>query len=65
MENVCHKVTTRQFREHLSEVIERAMHGGERIGVTRRGKLAAVIVSVRDFQALKEMDHISSEKETK
>ena len=28
------------------------MYGGERIGVTRNGKLAAVVVSIADLEAL-------------
>ncbi len=32
------------------------MYAGERIGVTRNGKLAAVVVSVADFEALEEFE---------
>jgi len=32
------------------------MYGGERIGVTRNGKLAAVVVGVADFEALEELE---------
>ena len=35
-----------QAKQKLSELVERAS-GGERIGITRRGKLAAMIVPVR------------------
>ena len=40
------KVGLFEAKQKLSELVERAS-GGERIGVTRRGKLAAVIVSAR------------------
>lgn len=32
------------------------MYAGERIGVTRNGKLAAVVVSVADVEALEEFE---------
>ena len=35
-----------EAKQKLSELVERAS-GGEKIGITRRGKLAAVIVSAR------------------
>ncbi len=52
METVTTEVTTRELRGRLSDVLGRAMYGGERIGVTRNGKLAAVVVSVEDVEAL-------------
>lgn len=45
-------MTTRELREQLADVLGRAMYAGERIGVTRNGKLAAVVVSVDDLEAL-------------
>jgi prevent-host-death family protein len=55
-ETMSSEVTTRELRNHLSDVLGRAMYGGERIGVTRNGKLAAVVVSVEDFEALEELE---------
>jgi prevent-host-death family protein len=52
MDSVTSEVTTRERRGQLSEVLGRAMYGGERIGVTRNGKLAAVVVSVADLESL-------------
>lgn len=46
------QVSTRQLREQLSDVLSRAMYAGERIGVTRNGKLSAVVISVEDLAAL-------------
>jgi prevent-host-death family protein len=40
------KVGLFEAKQKLSELVERAS-GGEKIGITRRGKLAAVIVSAR------------------
>ncbi|MCW2584093.1 MAG: hypothetical protein JWQ53_2883 [Klenkia sp.] len=36
----------------MSAVLGRAMYGGERIGVTRNGTLAAVVVGVADLEDL-------------
>lgn len=50
------EVTTRELRSHLSDVLGRAMYAGERVGVTRNGKLAAYVVSVEDLEALEEFE---------
>jgi prevent-host-death family protein len=52
MDTVTSEVSTRELRSQLSDVIGRTMYAGERIGVTRNGKLAAVVVSVADLEAL-------------
>jgi len=52
MDTVTTEISTRELRTHLSDVLGRAMYAGERIGVTRNGKLAAVVVSVADVEAL-------------
>lgn len=50
------EVTTRELRSKLSDVLGRAMYGGERIGVTRNGKLVAVVISPDDLEALEEFE---------
>ena len=50
------KVSTRELRSQLSDVLGRTMYAGERIGVTRNGKLAAVMISVADFEALEDLE---------
>lgn len=50
------EVTTRELRSQLSEVLGRAKYAGERIGVTRNGRLAAVIVGIEDLEALEEYE---------
>ena len=59
MDTVSNEVSTRELRAQLSDVLGRAMYAGERIGVTRNGKLAAVVISVADLEALEafEMAH--------
>jgi len=43
-----------EAKQKLSELIERASEG-EQIGITRRGKLAAMIVPARNEVSLKEV----------
>ena len=50
------KVSTRELRSQLSDVLGRTMYAGERIGVTRNGKLAAVMISVADFEVLEDLE---------
>ena len=49
MDTVTSEVTTRELRGQLADVLGRAMYAGERIGVTRNGKLAAVVIGVGDL----------------
>lgn len=56
METVRRLVTASELRSQLSDVLERTMDAGERVGVTRHGKLVAVIVSVADLEALEEYE---------
>lgn len=56
MDTVTSEVSTRELRSQLSDVLGRTMYAGERIGVTRNGKLAAVLVSVADMEALEEFE---------
>lgn len=48
------KVGLPEAKKRLSELVERAA-GGEEIGITRRGKLTAVIVPTRPQVSLKEI----------
>lgn len=43
-----------EAKQKLSELVDRASQG-ERIGITKRGKLAAVIVPAKDKPNLKEI----------
>lgn len=52
METVTTEVSTRELRNQLSDVLGRAMYAGERIGVTRNGKLAAVVIGIADLEEL-------------
>lgn len=52
MKTLTNTVTTRELRGDLSDVLSRAKYGSERIGITRNGKLAAVVISPEDLEAL-------------
>jgi prevent-host-death family protein len=56
VDTISHEVSTRDLRGQLSEVLGRAMYGHERIGVTRNGKLAAVVLGVDDLELLEELE---------
>ncbi|MGL5816146.1 MAG: type II toxin-antitoxin system Phd/YefM family antitoxin [Phycicoccus sp.] len=56
METVTTEVTIRELRSHLADVLGRATYGRERVGITRNGKLTAVVVSVDDLEALEEFE---------
>lgn len=56
MDTVTSEVSTRELREQLSDVLGRTMYGHERVGITRNGKLAAVLIGVEDLQALEEFE---------
>lgn len=56
MESLTRKVSTRELRAELSDVLGRVMYAGERIGVTCNGRLAAVVVGVADIEALEEFE---------
>ena len=46
----------RELRSQLWDVLGRAMYAGDRIGVTRNGKLAAVVIGVADLEALEALE---------
>jgi prevent-host-death family protein len=43
-----------EAKQKLSEIVERASEG-ERIGITRRGKLAAVVIPARSETSIQEI----------
>lgn len=49
-------ISVADLRAGLSEAINRAAFGHERIGITRRGKVAAVLISVDDLERLEELE---------
>ena len=45
-----------EAKQKLSEIVERASEG-ERIGITRRGKLAALVIPAQSDTSLEEIFH--------
>jgi prevent-host-death family protein len=48
---------SRALRDDLSEVVSRVSFGHERVGITRHGKLAAVLIGVEDLELLEELEN--------
>ena len=49
-------VTTVQVRENLSEILNRAAYGQERIIVTRHGKALVAVVPIEDLEELERLE---------
>jgi len=45
-----------EARERLGDLVNEALYKGERIGICRKGKLAAVLVSGEDAQLLEDLE---------
>lgn len=56
MNTLDRSVTTVALREELAAVVGRVSYANERIGVTRHGKLAAVVISVEDLELLEALE---------
>jgi len=56
MDTLVSTLTTREARSQFSEVLGRVQFGDDRIGITRNGKLAAVVVSVGDLESLEQFE---------
>ncbi|WP_405219121.1 type II toxin-antitoxin system prevent-host-death family antitoxin [Agrococcus sp. Ld7] len=56
MKSVNRSISSRELRDGLSDVVGRVSYGRERIGVTRHGKLAAVVISVEDLELLEDLE---------
>lgn len=57
MVSVSKQVGTRVLRDELSDVVARVSYRGERIGVTKNGRLAAVMISVDDLELLEALEN--------
>ncbi|MEN2742755.1 type II toxin-antitoxin system Phd/YefM family antitoxin [Microbacterium sp. X-17] len=49
-------ISARDLRQDLAAVVGRAEFGHERLGITRHGKLAAVMISVEDLELLEQLE---------
>ena len=57
-------VPVREFRTHLAELLEEVADRREHVTVTRRGRPAAVLVPVAEYEALEETAEILSDEPT-
>ena len=56
MNTVSSSVSARELRADLSSVVGRVAFGHERIGLTRNGKLIAVVIGVDDLELLEQLE---------
>jgi prevent-host-death family protein len=56
MAAITQSVSVADLRTGLSDAINRAAYGHERVGITRRGKVAAVLISVEDLERLEALE---------
>ncbi len=56
MAAVTQSISVAELRTGLSDTINRAAYGHERVGITRRGKVAAVLISVEDLERLEQLE---------
>ncbi len=57
-------VPVREFRTHLAELLDEVADRREHVTVTRRGRPAAVLVPVDEYEALEETAEILSDEES-
>ena len=57
MVSLSRNIGARELRHDLADVVARVSYGGERIGVTRNGRLAAVMISVDDLELLEQLEN--------
>ncbi|MCU6480113.1 prevent-host-death family protein [Arthrobacter silviterrae] len=56
MTEISSTMSVAELRAGLSDAISRATFGHERIGITRRGKVAAVLIGPEDLEMLERLE---------
>ena len=56
MNTISRSVPSRDLRDKLADILGGVTYGSERVGVTRHGKLTAVVISVDDLELLEELE---------
>ncbi|MFJ2368250.1 type II toxin-antitoxin system prevent-host-death family antitoxin [Microbacterium sp. NPDC087665] len=56
MITISRSVPSKDLRDSLADVLGGVAYGAERVGVTRHGKLTAVVISVEDLELLEELE---------
>lgn len=50
------EVAMSEAREQIAELVNRVLYSGERIAITRHGKVVCALISVGDLEELEEID---------
>jgi prevent-host-death family protein len=56
-------VTLTEFKQNLSELVNRAAYGNLRIELVSRGKVKAVLVSLEDLRRLEALEQVQNQRE--
>lgn len=56
MNSISRSIPSKDLRDHLADVLGGVAYGSERVGVTRHGKLTAVVISVDDLALLEQLE---------
>lgn len=57
-------VPVREFRSHLADLLDEVADRREHVTITRHGRPSAVLVPVREYEALEETAEILSDEDT-
>ena len=58
-------ISVSELKDRLSEILNRAAFGGERIVVKSRGKPKAAVISIDDLELLEELEDIQAVREAR
>lgn len=56
MTSLSRSIASKDLRDNLADVLGGVAYGSERVGVTRHGKLTAVVISVADLDLLETLE---------
>ena len=56
MSTIGRRISSREFRAEFSDVVGHVAYGGERVALTRNGKVAAVLISKEDLETLERLE---------
>jgi len=56
MSTISRRISSREFRAEVSDVVGHVAYGGERVALTRNGKVAAVLISKEDLETLERLE---------
>ena len=56
MNTISRRISSREFRTGFSDVVGHVAYGGERVALTRNGKVTAVLISKEDLETLERLE---------